>query len=129
MSADGIFTPAQFKTAVRAGDRTMRKGSYAKGSAIMQDLADAGSSVLNSKIPDSGTAGRLLGAGAGLGAGVYNPAIPASLVGASVPYLPGADAFMKALIAVRPKGAEAVAKGIAKTPNTVLPALVGDYHE
>lgn len=129
MSADGIFTPAQFKNAVRAGDRTMRKGAYAKGSAIMQDLADAGTSVLNSKIPDSGTAGRLLGAGAGLGAGVYNPAIPASLVGASVPYLPGADAFMKALIAVRPKGAEAVAKGIAKTPNTVLPALVGDYHE
>lgn len=129
MSADGIFTPAQFKNAVRAGDRTMRKGAYAKGSAIMQDLADAGSSVLNSKIPDSGTAGRLLGAGAGLGAGVYNPAIPASLVGASVPYLPGADAFMKALIAVRPKGAEAVAGRLSNMPSTLGPALMGDYHE
>lgn len=129
MSADGIFTPAQFKTAVRAGDRTMRKGAYAKGSAVMQDLADAGTSVLNSKIPDSGTASRLLGAGAGLGAGVYNPAIPASLVGASVPYLPGADAFMKALIAIRPKGAEAVAGRISNMPSTLAPALMGDYHE
>lgn len=129
MSSDGIFTPAQFKSAVRAGDRTIRKGSYAKGGAILQDLADAGATVLNSKIPDSGTAGRLLGAGAGLGAGVYNPAIPASLVGASVPYLPGADAFMKALIAVRPKGAEAVAGRVANVPSALVPALMGDYHE
>lgn len=129
MSGDGIFTPAQFKSAVRAGDRTMRKGAYAKGNAIMQDLADAGTSVLNSKIPDSGTAGRLLGAGAGLGAGVYNPAIPASLVGASVPYLPGADAFMKGLIAVRPKGAEAIAGRVSNMPSTLVPALMGDYHE
>ncbi len=129
MSSDGIFTPAQFKSAVRAGDRTIRKGSYAKGGAILQDLADAGAIVLNSKIPDSGTAGRLLGAGAGLGAGVYNPAIPASLVGASVPYLPGADAFMKALIAVRPKGAEAVAGRVANVPSALVPALMGDYHE
>lgn len=129
MSGDGIFTPAQFKSAVRAGDRTMRKGAYAKGNAVMQDLADAGTTVLNSKIPDSGTAGRLLGAGAGLGAGVYNPAIPASLVGASVPYLPGADAFMKGLIAVRPKGAEAIAGSVSNMPSTLVPALMGDYHE
>ena len=55
----GNVTPAQFAGAVRAGDASVQKGAYARGSALMQDLSDAALDVLPSKYPDSGTAGRL----------------------------------------------------------------------
>ena len=45
-----------------------------KGSALMQDLTDAGASVVSDKVPNSGTFDRLaLGAGA-LGSGALSPA-------------------------------------------------------
>lgn len=125
---NGIFTPAQFSSAVRASDATMRKGSYAKGSAVMQDFADAGRAVLSSKVADSGTAGRMLGAGAGLGAGVINPAIPASLIGAAIPYLPTVNKLAASLIAKRPDLAQPVAKSVSVAPGSLAAALLGDYH-
>jgi hypothetical protein len=72
---DGIFSPAQLQNAVRALEPT--KSRFAKGTALMQDLSDAGRSVLAQKTPDSGTAGRLLPAaiagGAAGGAVTINP--------------------------------------------------------
>jgi hypothetical protein len=71
---DGVFTAEQLSSAVRALDRSSNKGSYAKGSALMQDLSDAGRSVLGNTVPNSGTADRLamgLMAGAG-GLGAAN---------------------------------------------------------
>jgi hypothetical protein len=56
----GLFTPNQFTTAVRKGDKSVGKGSFAKGGALMQDLAAAGQRVLPSTVPDSGTAMRML---------------------------------------------------------------------
>ena len=57
---DGVFTPAQLHAAVKAKDKSMDKGAFARGNALMQDLSSAGKNVLPSNIPDSGTAGRLL---------------------------------------------------------------------
>lgn len=65
---DGIFTPAQLRSAVRATDSTRNKAAFTQGRAEMQDLAERAQGVLPSKIPDSGTAGRLMTAGA-LGTG------------------------------------------------------------
>ena len=70
----GVFSPAQFDQAVRAGDRSTRHRGYAAGNALGQDLADAGRAVLPSKTPDSGTAGRgfiglALGGGSALAGG------------------------------------------------------------
>lgn len=57
---DGVFTPAQLHNAVRAMDRTKDKRAFSEGDALMQDLTTAGKAILPSKVPDSGTAGRLL---------------------------------------------------------------------
>lgn len=87
-SKEGIMSPAQLAGAVRAGDRSVGKGAYARGNALMQDLSDAAVNVLGPKYPDSGSIGRLaLGAGT-VGSGFLNPAIPVGLGLSSLPYLP-----------------------------------------
>lgn len=54
----GVFTPAQFQSAVRSGDKSVGKGRFAKGQAFGQDLSDPAYSVLRERVGDSGTAGR-----------------------------------------------------------------------
>lgn len=56
---DGVFTPAQLLNAVKAEDKTVGKGSFGQGKALLQDLAEAGKNVLGNKVPNSGTADRL----------------------------------------------------------------------
>lgn len=55
---EGVFTPNQLLSAVRSGDVTRGKTSFARGNAFMQDFAEAGKTALGGKVPDSGTAGR-----------------------------------------------------------------------
>lgn len=57
---EGLFTPAQLNNAVRAGDQTAGKSAYASGNALLQDLTDPAMRVMPSKVPDSGTAGRVM---------------------------------------------------------------------
>jgi hypothetical protein len=52
---EGVFTPADFNRAVRSGDRSRRRGQYARGDALMQELSDAAVQALPSTVPDSGT--------------------------------------------------------------------------
>lgn len=117
-ATDGVFTPAQLSSAVRASDTTMRKGSYARGNALMQDLSDAGRGVMNQVVPNSGTADRMMLSAGALGTGLYNPLIPLSLGAASIPYLPGANRLAATLIARRPEIAPQLAQGVT----SVLPA-------
>ena len=62
---DGVFTPAQLLSAAKAMDRTKDKRAFSEGTALLQDLAAAGKEVMPSKIPDSGTAGRMRTSGIG----------------------------------------------------------------
>ncbi|MDH2239065.1 hypothetical protein N5K27_22410 [Pigmentiphaga sp. GD03639] len=115
----GLFTPSQLSAAVRASDSTIRKNRFARGEALMQDLSDAGRSVLNSTIPNSGTADRLfLNAGA-LGTGLYSPLIPMGLGAASIPYLSPVNRLAALAIARRPDAAPQVAEQIGR----IAPAL------
>lgn len=57
---EGVFTPAQLHNAVKAMDRSKDKRAFSEGNALMQDLTSAGKATLPSKVPDSGTAGRLM---------------------------------------------------------------------
>jgi hypothetical protein len=57
-AAGGLFSPGQFRQAVRRGDRSVRNRAMARGEARMQQLADDAADVLPSQYPDSGTAGR-----------------------------------------------------------------------
>lgn len=76
---EGKFTPAQLRNAVRAEDASYKKRGFSQGKALMQDWADAAQSSLPSKVPDSGTAGRLLMDAAALGGGGMAGHLPAVL--------------------------------------------------
>ncbi len=118
----GGFSPAQLAAAVRTADKTAGKGGTATGRAMMQGLSDAGTSVLNSKYPDSGTIGRGLFAG-GLGAAAYaEPTLLAAGLGA-LPYTASGQKIMAALLTQRPSGAKALSRGAQKLAPLVGGAL------
>jgi hypothetical protein len=110
-----MFMPSQLANAVRAADKSSGKGATATGSALLQDLSDAGVQVLPSKIPDTGTAGRsainalagaLLGGGGAASAQSYPVATgTAALLGAAVaaPYAPGVRNLVTMLGGKRPE--------------------------
>lgn len=105
---EGIFSPAQLATAVRSADKTVGKGASAKGQALMQDLAEQGTQVLGSKVPDSGTAGRMAYMLGG-GAAAINPSLLMG-AGAAVPYLGQMRQITAAALTKRPANAEALAQ-------------------
>lgn len=111
----GAFTPSQFASAVRAGDSSMRKSRYASGEARMQDLSDAGRAIMNSTVPNSGTADRLLLGG---GAAFLSPTTGATLGAASLPYLPVLNRLTASMLARRPQ----IAPELAGRINGILPA-------
>jgi len=122
---EGVFTPQQLAQAVRQSDRSARKGSYARGGALMQDLSDAAQSRMLSKIPDSGTTERLaMGAGA-LMAGSVSPAIPAGLAAGAIPYLPGAVRAVSGAALNRPASAQSLAQALRNLPAGAFGVLAG----
>lgn len=122
-SSDGVFTPGQLMTAVRSADKSVRDRATARGTALMQDLASAGTSVLGSKVPDSGTAGRLLPVGAGAAAYANPMAAGIGLLGGLTAYSPIGQDALRWLVTTRPEAAKGVANAIRKTsPSLVLPA-------
>lgn len=115
---EGVFTPAQLAQAVRSLDKSAGKGASATGSALMQDLAEQGTNVLGSKVPDSGTAGRLLTTGGlGAAAGATGTIIPAAagLGVASLPYLGAGRNIAAKVLTQRPANAEKLARMLRKT--------------
>lgn len=126
---DGVFTPAQFSNAVRAGDTTVRKNAYARGNALMQDLSDAGRANMMSAIPNSGTTDRMLLNAGALGSAALNPAIPIGLGAASIPYLPGVNKIVAGLLSSRPQGAQALAAQIKTMPAGLLSLLGGGLYK
>jgi hypothetical protein len=120
---EGVFTAAQLQNAVKALDPGKRKGGFARGSALMQDLSEPAKTVLTQQVPDSGTPGRLLGSlllgGAASGATFLNPAFGASLLPMAA-YAPGAQRAVATLLAGRQGPAfKAGAEGL----RTLTPAL------
>ncbi len=126
----GVFTPAQLLQSVREMDPTLRKGAYARGDALMQDLADAGKSVLGNKVPDSGTPFRSFAMAAPTLAGLYayNPlaaAVTAATgAGGMAAYSrPGVSALAH-LLATRSPIAAPTANLIRNPVSATLPAIL-----
>ncbi|MDN7489514.1 glucosaminidase domain-containing protein [Burkholderia sp. AU45274] len=122
MNNEGIFTAAQLQNAVKAGDRSAGKGATATGNALMQDFSTAAQSVLGSKYPDSGTAGRglmaLLAPGS-IGAGLATA--PLSTLGTlggiglgALPYTGPGQRLAQALLTARPGFAVPVRNGLSQ---------------
>lgn len=110
-NASGVFTPAQLNMAVQGADKSVRKRAVSRGTALMQDLGNAGQNVLGNRYPDSGTAGRMLlnGGLVGLGGAVS----PGALLGAGVGYAAYMSPAQRALVAAassRPAAAQPVAE-------------------
>lgn len=118
---EGDFTPAQFQSAVRTMDKSKDKAAFARGNALGQDLSDAGKSMLGNKVPNSGTADRLMYGGGALASGVLNPAIPASLIGGAAMYSRPAQSLLNMLVSSRHQAAQPIANALDQYSAALLP--------
>lgn len=124
--SEGVFTPGDLLTAVKRGDTSVKKGSFARGNALMQRFAEAGQSVLPSKVPDSGTAGRTLASLITTGGlGFLSPKVLGGLGAASLPYNRPAMALLNRY--VRPTtGMRADYANAGRGAGTLRPLLQGN---
>jgi len=111
-ATDGIFTPAQLQSAVKAGDASKDKARFAVGDALMQDLSEAGKGVLSRTVPDSGTPFRFANM-ATLGSGAVNPLIPGIAGVGALAYSPPVQKVIEALLVKRPELLRQLAPKIA----------------
>lgn len=107
---NGVFTPKQFATAVRQGDKTLNKSSYAKGTARSQRLSDSALQVLGDEAGET-LAGRYAFGGAGLFGIATNPqvGIPAAVGGRLMYSEPGQRA-VDVLLRSRPEAMKATGR-------------------
>lgn len=116
---EGVFTPAQLNMAIRTADDSVRKRSVARGTALMQDLGNAGQTVLGNRVPNSGTTDRALLAG---GAGLFiNPMIPAGLLGGAGLYTSPVQRLLTGAVSSRPQSAQAIAEALKKGAPMTFP--------
>jgi hypothetical protein len=125
-SEEGVFSPSQLQSAVRATDRSKDKGQFATGNALMQDLSETGKTVLGNKLPDSGTPYRgmlplLLGGGAGV-AGY--PTLAAGMLAGPALYSAPGQRMAATLLTQRPAGANALANQFRGNDRAKLAALM-----
>lgn len=119
---DGVFSPAQLMSAVKSQDKTVRKGAFARGDALMQDLAEQGQRVLGKTVPDSGTPYRTLTAlGAG---GMIEPTTAAAAGVAMLPYTVPGQRLTQLLMTARPDAAEPLSRLVRLAGPAAAPALV-----
>lgn len=114
MNPENPIMPGQLQAAVKAQNATRGKAGFAKGQANMQELSDPAAAVLGSRVPDSGTAGRLMmGAGLGGMAGLISPgALAAALAGAGLYGTQAGRKAMFAALARRPEFAKALGEAL-----------------
>lgn len=122
LQTGGFFTPGQLGSAVRQADQSVRDRATARGSALMQDLAGAGQSVLGNKVPNSATADRLMLGAGGLGAYALNPAIPAGLLAGAGLYTSPMQSLLRGAVTARPQAAQAVRNTLLQASPGFVPA-------
>jgi hypothetical protein len=120
---EGLFTPGQLNSAIQMADQSVRKRAVSRGTALMQDLGNAGQSVLGNRVPNSGTPERLLYAGGALGSGLVNPAIPASLLAGAGLYLSPAQRLLLSAASSRPAAAQPAAESLRNAGPMLIPGL------
>jgi hypothetical protein len=104
---NGVFGAGQYDAAVRSGDKRVRRRGYVRDEALGRDISKAAKAVLPNKIPDSGTARRVMTGvgGIGVGGGAFAAGGPvglattgAALAGGAAAYSPRAvSAYNRAL--------------------------------
>tara|TARA_R110002020_G_C16273151_1_gene771281 strand:- start:40 stop:1638 length:1599 start_codon:yes stop_codon:yes gene_type:complete len=110
----GGFTPAQLRAAVKATDKSLKKGDFSRGRALMQDLSQDAGRVMGGNLPTSGSIERGILASLLAGATQVSPTAAGLIAGGSVPYLPGAQRGLANILTKRYKPVSAVGRGIRK---------------
>tara|TARA_R110001599_G_scaffold153062_6_gene338158 strand:- start:448 stop:2142 length:1695 start_codon:yes stop_codon:yes gene_type:complete len=108
----GPFTPAGLRQAVKAEDKSLAKGDFARGRALMQDLSQDAQRVMGGNLPTSGTGERTLLAAILAGGAYIDPGTLALIAGAGLPYLPGTQRLTSHALASRPKSARALGQAL-----------------
>lgn len=116
---EGVFTPAQLSSAVKAADQSTRKRAYSRGASLMQDMSDQAKDVIGNVYPDSGTAGRLAAMLMTGGAGFVSPYAAAAGAVPMLPYTAPGQRLAAMLLAQRPS----YAPQVADTVRRAVPAL------
>lgn len=124
---DGTFTPAQLNRAVQARDKSKDKAAFARGDALMQDLAIAARDVLPQKVPDSGTPERAAVLALLSGKISAIPGMAAGLVGGGLYTAPASRAFNAAMnrLSQPPGPARNLLSNMAQTGAQALPPMAG----
>lgn len=132
LKEDAPFTPAKLATAIRQNDKSVGKGNFARGKALMQDLSDPANELLGNHYPDSGTFGRALAALGGNAVlhGAVSPITAVASTVAAIPYMNGTtQKLAAALIAKRPINApairDALLRGSAFLNAGIVPGTAG----
>lgn len=121
-NTEGIFSPAQLNNAARTADSSARKRAVGRGEALLQDLGNAGQTVLGNKVPDSGTTGRTLAAlAAGGGLAMLEPNTLAAAIGLSSLYTKPGNALLQAAIGSRPQAANPIANALRQASPGLIP--------
>lgn len=115
VTSEGRFTPGDLLSAVKRSDKSVRKGAFARGDALLQDLGANAQKVMGNTIPDSGTGYRLaqlarMGGASGVGAMVGH--LPGALVGMAAE--PATNALARAYAAGKASEAAPSAKNMIK---------------
>ena len=127
-NAEGMFTPGQLNQAISTADQSTRKRAVSRGTALMQDLGNAGQSVIGNKVPNSFTTDRALLSLGSLGSYAINPAIPAGLLAGGALYTQPAQRLLVGAVANRPDFAPALAQGIRRAaPMLGMPLVPPAY--
>lgn len=125
---EGTFSAAQLQNAVKAGDRSKDKSSFARGGALMQDLSENAKSVLGNRVPNSGTADRSLAAmlltAPVVGGMTLNPSL-ALLAAPAAAYTGAGQRTLANLLVRRPDLAKPLANYVEQIGNRVSPAIGG----
>jgi len=120
---DGVFTPADLLRSIKTNARrTGNRKMFARGDAALQDIAEAGQSVLPQKIPDSGTPERAMWAGLVTGNLLRAPDLALGLGPAALYTRPGIAA-VNALAQPAGAGRNAFANALRAGPRVISPAL------
>lgn len=98
--------PGQLQAAVRKADVTVGKGNFAKANARLQEFSDASVATLGSRVPDSGTGGRLGLIGLLGGTAFISP--QSALTGAAMSAMYGTEAGRKLMLAALARRPDAV---------------------
>lgn len=127
---EGVFSPSQLLSATKALDESMRKGKFARGTAVMQDIAEQGKSVLGANLPDSGTAYRQATGLGVLGAAYAEPTTLLAPLAVGAAYTKPAQDALRVLLMKRPELLQSLGLQVQqRSPfisNVVTPGLLGE---